>query len=366
MMAGTAVCLSSCGGGTKSSGIDPIEWYRDISGDSRNDLNDKAAANSKNLEQGSKVPFPNLASVPKEPDNAVTKADRDKMAQSLIADRVNAQYTDEQLRAGQNMQAVTPPPPEVSMTPSPNAATAPATAAGTPPPNAAAAPGQAVTQERPSTAPAPKGRQTAIPSAPAPATGKTADAARPPAQARKQADARKKPVRRGSEQPPDESSLRPPAIGAMPEGAQAQEPPPRPVVGAARPSHSEEVAAAAPYRGDLEPGKSRRSVGQAIDIKLAPAASRDRIPEAQRNRLVEVARLVAENDNARVRIVGYSGASSQGDKAQRDYESFNAALNNAKAVGIELARLGVPPGRIDVETKASAGSADRAEIFVEH
>lgn len=402
--AGVAICLSSCGGGdTKSSGVDPIEWYRDLSGDSKNDLKDKAAANSKNLEQGGKVPYPNLASVPKVPDNAITKADRDRMAQSLIADRTNAQYTDEQLRAGQNLQALSPPPAQVSVTPSPKLAaasatttvppavavptaatkppppaSAPAVAAAPPPapaaaPKVAAAPTEPVKQEPlPPAAPTPKGQQlAAIPSAAVPATDKTADAAPPPDQAPKKSDAKKKQLKRGSEQPPQESSLQSPTIAAMPKGEAAQEPPPPADTPpgpkrTARSSRTEEIAAATPSHDDLEAGKSQRSGGQTVEIKFTPGPSRNRILEAERNRLAQVAKLVERNNNARVRIVGYAGAPPQGDKAQREFESFNAALDNAKAVGIELAKLGVPPSRIDIETKASAGSADRAEISVEY
>jgi hypothetical protein len=402
LTAGAAICLSSCGGDTKSSGVDPIEWYRDLSGDSKNDIKDKAAANSKNLEQGGKVPYPNLASVPKEPDNAITKADRDKMAQSLIADRTNAQYTDEQLRAGQNMQSVSPPPPQVSVTPSPKMAAASATTAvpsavtaptatrppppaaaapvGVAPPPAptaapkvAAAPAQPVKQEPlPPVAPTPKEQQlAAIPSAAVPATDKTADATPPSAQTPKKSDAKKKQVKRGSEQPPQESSLRSPTIPAMPKGEAVHEPPPPPVdtpepKRTARSSRAEEVAAATPSHDDLDAGKSQRSGGQTVEIKFTPGPSRNRILEVERNRLAQVARLVERNNKARVRIVGYAGAPPQGATAQREFESFNAALDNAKAVGIELAKLGVPPNRIDIETRANAGSADRAEIFVEY
>jgi hypothetical protein len=392
LIAGAAICLSGCGD-SKSSGVDPIEWYRDLNGDSKNDLKDKAAANSKNLEQGGKVPYPNLASVPKEPDNAITKIDRDKMAQSLISDRANAQYTDEQLRAGQNLQAVAAPPPEVTVAPSPNTATAsatappaaaqvasakqpsaaaaPAVAVAPPPapsamPKVAAAPAQPVKQQPlPPVAPTPKAQQmAAIPSAAEP----TDTAPSPP----KKGDAKKKEVKRGSEQPPEESSLRSPTISAMPKGEEAQEPPPSPVDTPSGPkrtvrsSHAEEVAAATPSRGDVDPGKSQRSGGQTVEIKFTPGPSRGQILEGERNRLVQVARLVERNNNARVRIVGYAGAPAQGDRAQREFQSFNAALDNAKAVGIELAKLGVPPSRIDIETKANASSADRAEIFVQY
>ena len=77
-------------------------------------------------------------------------------------------------------------------------------------------------------------------------------------------------------------------------------------------------------------------------------------------------RKLAERNHARVRVVGYGGAPAAGDLAQREFQSFNAALDNAKAVGIELAKLGVPPSRIDIETVANVNSSDRAEVFVEY
>src|SRR6185437_2437553 len=106
LLAAVAIGLSGCG-----SGADPIALYRDLSGNSSADAKDKAP-NSQNLTQGAKEPYPNLASVPKQPDSALTKVDRDRMAKGLIADRQNAQYTDEQLHAGQDLHAIPPPPPE--------------------------------------------------------------------------------------------------------------------------------------------------------------------------------------------------------------------------------------------------------------
>lgn len=398
-----AIGLTGCGD-SKSAGMDPIDWYRDLSGDSKNDIQDKAA-NSKNLNEGSKEPYPNLASVPKQPENVITKADRDKMAQGLAADRQNAQYTDQQLRAGQNLQAVAPPPPEapaskVAAVPAPApvpalastrrtaaVASAPAsTSASSAPPRAA--PVTPVKQEslpspqrtaaaNPSPAPAsaspaPKTPQmaAAAPRSPAPPPQEQrADVTSPASPKPKKDDTRKRQeqVKRGSEQAPEESSLRPPSIGVMPEGQEAQQAPPPPVSPAApkraaRPSRSEEVAEAAPSRSDVE---SSKGGVRTIEIKFTPGPFKARILPADHNRLVEVAKL-AERNKARVRIVGYGGAPAQGDVAQREFQSFNAALDNAKAVGIELAKLGVPASRIDIETKANVNSPDRAEIFVEY
>ena len=311
LIAAAAIGLAGCGD-TKSSGMDPIEWYRDLSGNSINDPKDQAA-NSKNVAQGSKEPYPNLASVPKLPENAITKADREKMAQSLVADRQNAQYTDEQLRAGQNLQAIAPPEPEPAM-PEPKLASAPAVApkvaaAPTPAPvttpKVAAAPVTPVKQE---TLPAPtaKTAQTAAPApapaqapkvqqmaavtpsaAPTPPAKRAAATVSPPAekkkkdQAKSKDDARKKQqAKRGSEAPPNESSLRPPTIGALPEGEESRAAPPQPAntpnapKQTARREPSEEVAAAAPSRSDVETSKSSAQEPDHGDQVLARSVPR--------------------------------------------------------------------------------------------
>jgi len=402
LLAAMAIGLSGCG--SSSDGVDPIAWYRDLSGNSSADTKDKAA-NSQNLAQGGKQPYPNLASVPKQPDNAITKADRDRLAKGLIADRQNAQYTDEQLHAGQDLHAIPPPPPEPNVAatppklgpkvaqaapPSPVAAPAPApklAAAPRPgpvkqealaPPRAAGpVPASATAQAPPSPPvaqapppPAPKIAQAPPPPAPkAEGTIKTADTR---TAAKKKDDAKKKKeakVKRGSEPPPAESPLRAPKLGAMPTGEQVRAPPPQPPgtpnapSRAERRNHTEEVAAASPPpRSDVD-GKRGRSV--ATEIRFAPGPFRARLTSQDKSHLAEIAKMVAHN-NGRVRIVGYGVATEGGDAAQREFQSFDAALDNAKAVGIELAKLGVPASRIDIETARGASSSDRAEVFVEY
>ncbi len=409
LMAAAAIGLTACDT-VKSSGVDPIDWYRDLSGDAKNDPQDQAA-NSKNLKEGSKEPYPNLASVPKQPDNAITKADRDKMAQSLVADRQNAQYTDQQLRAGQNLQAVAPPAPESPASSAPKVATAPPpapAAASTPPQKTAATRPPAPPTEKMPAVPVPPVKQEVLPAPnqtasanPPPASPVSAPSAasparsasapskptvQPPAQqvamapivdekdhaqaqavkpkadepkkqaAKPKTDEQKKQqqarVKRGAEPPPEESALRPPAIGTMPTGEESRAAPPPP----------EEVAAAPPPRTDVDGAKG--GTGRSIEIDFAPGPFKARILPADHNRLAEVAKL-AQRSNARIRIVGYGGAAGHGDSAEREFQSFNAALDNAKAVGIELAKLGVPASRIDIETKANINSPDRAVIFVE-
>lgn len=125
------------GGCSVPDAINPVSWYRDISGVSKNDSLDKGAGNSKNLEAGSKEPYPNLADVPDAPDQALSTLDRDKLQKSLAADRENAKYTADRLRAGATAANVAPPAPP----PTPSAS------AGSPPTDAAAQQADAAPRE---------------------------------------------------------------------------------------------------------------------------------------------------------------------------------------------------------------------------
>ena len=80
-------------------------------GASRNDPDPETTPNTKNLAAGEASDYPNLATVPPPPVRALTAAEREKLTQSLIADRANARHTDEQLRAGFPSVAAAPPPP---------------------------------------------------------------------------------------------------------------------------------------------------------------------------------------------------------------------------------------------------------------
>ena len=55
--------------------------------------------------------YPNLATVPPPPTRAMTATEREKLTQSLVADRANARYSNEQLRAGFTAASAAPPPP---------------------------------------------------------------------------------------------------------------------------------------------------------------------------------------------------------------------------------------------------------------
>ncbi|MGH7059271.1 MAG: hypothetical protein ACREFH_02690, partial [Stellaceae bacterium] len=140
----------------------PVDTWRDMTGASKDDPDPTTTPNTKNLAAGEAAPSPNLATVPEPPTQALTTAQRDKLAQSLIADRTNAKYTDEKLRAGFSVATTAPPPPPPPAPPTADtgkaasgAAAPPAEGAtGNPAPPAAAAAGG---KEQPAPAAAPPG-----------------------------------------------------------------------------------------------------------------------------------------------------------------------------------------------------------------
>src|SRR3984893_7863649 len=124
----------------------PVDTWRDLTGVSRKDPEPDTTPNTKSLAAGEASDYPNLATVPPPPVRALTSAEREKLTQSLIADRTNARHTDEQLRAGFSSVAAAPPPPpgepgaqpeQVAVTPSPSPTPVPSAPA--PAPSAASA-----------------------------------------------------------------------------------------------------------------------------------------------------------------------------------------------------------------------------------
>src|SRR5260370_19733188 len=121
----------------------PVDTWRDLTGVSRNDPDPDTTPNTKNLAAGEASDYPNLATVPPPPVRALTAAEREKLSQSLIADRTNARHTDEQLRARLSSVAAAPPPPpgepgaqpeQAAAAPSPSPTPVPSAPASAPPP----------------------------------------------------------------------------------------------------------------------------------------------------------------------------------------------------------------------------------------
>ena len=65
----------------------PIETYRSLSGVNKNDPDPQTAPFTHNLAEGEAAPYPNLGSFPPLPTPATNAAERQKLTQSLIAER---------------------------------------------------------------------------------------------------------------------------------------------------------------------------------------------------------------------------------------------------------------------------------------
>src|SRR5262249_33144833 len=107
----TAYQLAVLGVAFGLAACNPVETWRDWTGASKNDPDPETTPNTQNLAAGDATDYPNLATVPPPPNRALTAAEREKLTQSLIADRTNAKYSDEKLRAGFPAVSAPPPPP---------------------------------------------------------------------------------------------------------------------------------------------------------------------------------------------------------------------------------------------------------------
>jgi outer membrane protein OmpA-like peptidoglycan-associated protein len=334
---GLPLWLASCSHVPEA--VNPVAWYRDISGSSQNDAKDEQSRNQKNLEAGTDKDFPNLASVPGEPNSTLSGIDRDKLQQSLIADRNNAKYSNEQLEAGQaNVPGVAPPPAAVA------AASPPAQQSAALPPAAA--------------------------NPPAPANPVQASA--PPKPAAPAAQSRQN----GRQEPPVESSLQTPAVRSIPQGETP--PPPPPPANIVPPAVTAPVNnAAAPSSGPARQAQTNLAMrspgvagvgGMSVSVgDITFAAGSSSLTPAHNGPLGEIAGLYKQS-GGRIRVVGHAELGSGGDPVQQQVASLDLALDRANAVAQALAQMGVPPNEISVEAAPTRGANDvaRAEVFMEY
>ena len=77
-----ALALAGCGA---------VDTFRSLSGVNKNDPDPETAPFTQNLAAGEQMPYPNLASVPPPPTSATSTAERQKLTQTLVADRTETQ-----------------------------------------------------------------------------------------------------------------------------------------------------------------------------------------------------------------------------------------------------------------------------------
>jgi outer membrane protein OmpA-like peptidoglycan-associated protein len=397
----------------------PVDTWRDLTGVSRNDPDPDTTPNTKNLAAGEASDYPNLATVPPPPERALTAAEREKLTQSLIADRTNARHTDEQLRAGFSPVAAAPPPPpgapgaqpeQVAAAPAPSPTPVPSAPVAAPHaesarngaaaekpakllPSLSAEPASASTATGVGSA----GEKSALPLAGAPRTaragGKTP--AEPGQGLRKQGE----PPEPG----PMESNLVVPQARATPAPEQIQPAPPPPQLpptpkvavtptpmpgglaagGALAPMPLPEARSSAGYEPppaspELPPVPPARAAAAGPEKGGAKPPARVGTPVAEirfgtdsttltdkDRQTLETVLPAYQQNPGKVRIVGYAGA---GSGAVEQLNSYRTALDRAQAVASALTRAGIPSDKIQVEAAPQGEKAgeSRAEVLLEH
>jgi len=398
----------------------PVDTWRDLTGVSRNDPDPEATPNTKNLAAGAASDYPNLATVPPPPVRALTAAEREKLTQSLIADRANARHSDEQLRAGFPPVAAAPPPPPGSSpelplgSPAGETASQSASVAAAPESSSATRPVRTTDLAgtvKPLPGPTAAAAPDTAPSVASSGAGAATDVPSPTAASRQARLGRKTPAEPGqglrprSEPPepgPMESSLEVPQARAVPQPEQVQPAPPPPQLpptprvaaaptrlpgglsagGALAPTPLTDVKSSAGYEPpptapELPPvpppqtaavvGKSgaktpARTATPVAEIKFGADATS--LSDKDRQTLETVLPAYQQNPG-KVRIVGYAAT---GGGAAEQLDTYRTALERAQAVAAALTKAGIPSDKIQVEAAPQAGSAgeNRAEVLLEH
>ncbi len=351
-MLAAAVSLSAC---SVPDWANPVGWYRDATGASADDPKPDAR-NTQNLQKGSDEEYPNLASVPAPPTNALSAADAEKLRNSLAADRANAKYVEG------NGQQYVPEPPKDMPSPPKNIPDAPTTG------QTAQAPAAAV-QATPVPAPAP-----------APAAPRTTTT--------------------GTQAPPQESSLTSPTVRSVPQGETPRPAPPPPVGSPARTQTQQPVArtqspvarpvpqqsAALPppslpppslppapppdpaYDPAFAGGGSALPPGPGVTLGIMQfAGSTARLSPEMLAQVRDVAALRQQNGGGTIRVTGYSVPEGEQDTMAPQLASFNLALDRARAVAVALTQSGVPARAVEIgATTAPPGqSGGTVEISLE-
>ncbi len=362
--------------------VNPVSWYRDARGLSKNDDLGKGN-NQQNLAEGDNEPYPNLGNVPAAPDNALSAVNRDKLTNSLIADRNNAKYSSDNLHAGSATAAAVALPSAATTAEAQISALPSAPPAGSPsppPPTAPATPQPATAAATAAPQPQPQPAPPIADNSPPASSPPPAAAASPP---------RTGPPARGSAAPPAESPITSPTVQNVPEGeplvpaappptlSPRPEPaPPKQVAAAASQAASPEIAPpaklaqpasapAAPSSASSAQTAARRSAVSyhVADVSFAPGSAW--LSGALRGTVADIVKLHNQNGGT-IRIVGH-GEATGSDAAMT---GLTLALDRAQAVAVALTDSGVPAKDIAVEAApvAAGGGHDtpRAEVYIEN
>jgi len=368
----------------------PIDTYRHLVGNDKNDPDPATTPNTGNLAAGEAQDYPNLATVPAPPTRAMSEADRKKLTQSLVSDRSNAAYTSEKLQPGFAPGGAPPPPPPPP--PPPAAAGAGAVAAPAPPPPPPAVAAAENPAPAASAAPNPRAPRAAAAAPAVPFSGAPKPDAAPAPQVASAAPAAGQPAsgRRKPGEPPEpgpmESNLQAPQVGATPQPGAPRPPPSAPPQvswssAAPAPSPSPAaVASAAPQpspapptpTAPLPPTPPQGSAKPSVPFVATTVATIDFAGSATAlvpGDRAAVARAAAafKQSPGMLRVVAYAAATAAG-AGQAQLASFQTALDRAQAVAAALKQAGVPADKVQTQAAPAepAKPAGRVEIRLLH
>ena len=337
--------------------VNPVNWF-----DSKEKKQEIAAAKPV---PGKDQPFPKLSSVPDRPDPITIARIRKELTEGLIADTINARYTDEIIRR----EPPAPPPRPVKVAKASPATQKPVTAKLStvkppPPPNLAVAP-------------AASGTTTATQSE----TAASADATTASEAAAGTVPAKLKvAVAPASASAPEAQQVQPQKIVPPPKLATSAPRLPKPATGTvalARPAPPPppptlpQVSVPVVSRSGAQPAQSAQIA--TIFFGSATAA----LTEDDELVLREVSELQRETGGT-IRVVGHSSRGAPTvDRVKRGLLNFKLSLDRANAVAAALTRFGVAKDDLEVIARgdgellyaesSAAGAARnrRAEIFLD-
>jgi len=314
---------------------DPTEWFGSDSGNQSGESASATAAKT----PGEGKDYPNLASVPERP-KAPSEGDRKRLADSLTADRENAEYSKDVIRRQSAAPVPAPPPPPPTASSVQARATAAANArAASAASSASAIAGQAVT-------PLPSPPSPIASSAPvvsgalsqAPVSRPPQFAPRPQAPVAPVAGANS--VAPLSMQPgPNARSVARignPSFGAPPADIAA-------AMGAGSPQRSAPSRFAAPapqVSGTFSTGGPAATGEPAAMVRFRAGSAA--LTSNARQQVRKIVQMYRQRGGG-VRVEGHASSRTRNmDPVQHHLVNFNVSLNRANAVARELVRQGIP------------------------
>ena len=326
--AGFAGCVLA----TVLAACSPVESYRSFVGVSYNDPDPKTSPFTQNLAAGEVMDYPNLATVPPAPTRATTTAERQKLTETLVANRTETEAS---------ATATAPPPASVTLASATPRDLAPCKTPMTASPVAASAP-----------PPRPK-----------------------EAHQRKRGEPPESQPLESSLQMPELSgvpdpempcaSLPPPTIPPPPSLAAGPMTPPAETVMAGTPVPPPPV----PVIPDVPPPPAPAKPPLKRPVSATPIAAIEvpgtppRIDPEAHAQIEHVAAMYKAEPHV-VKVLAYAAPAAPGAPGGEALAGYHAALERAQAVAAALRSAGIPADKVHAEAAPAeaVGSAGRVEI----